>query len=319
MIRKTFKYVFGPVVSRRLGFSLGIDLVPFKTCTYDCIYCQLGHTTAHTLTCKEYVPLDELLEEIRVKLDTSPMPDWVTLAGSGEPTLFSKLGELVMGIKQQTDTPIAVITNGSLLWKHEVQKDLLDVDLVIPSIDAGTAETFKQINRPNNDLEFNQMIEGLVSFRKRFKNQIWLEVFLVADKYDLHKEVKSIAGLVERIQPDKIQLNTVSRPSGAEHVHPVPYDQMKIYAEMLGSNAEVIAEYNGFEQIESEAVSTDDVLNIIRRHPCSQKDIALGLGIQEVVISEHLKCLLEQAKIDFEERNGTPFYFAKIDVDDKIR
>jgi len=145
MKAQPFKHVFGPVSSRRLGRSLGVDLVPLKTCTYDCIYCQLGRTTLKTTERREWVPLDLVLEQVQAKLATEP--DYITLSGSGEPTLFSRVGELIGRIKDVTDIPVAVLTNGSLLWQKAVRDDLQQADVVIPSLDAGNERMFRYVNR----------------------------------------------------------------------------------------------------------------------------------------------------------------------------
>ncbi|MBN2512679.1 MAG: radical SAM protein, partial [Sedimentisphaerales bacterium] len=157
--KKRREYIFGPVPSRRLGRSLGVDLVPFKTCSYDCIYCQLGRTTNKTLERKEWLPLAEITDQLKQKLYLKP--DYITLSGSGEPTLFSRCRDLIGKIKESTDVPVAVLTNGSLLWMPEVRESLLEADLVIPSLDAGSERLFQYVNRPHPDISFDKMLEGL--------------------------------------------------------------------------------------------------------------------------------------------------------------
>lgn len=174
------QYVFGPVPSRRLGRSLGVDLVPFKTCSYDCIYCQLGRTTNKTIQQKEWFPLDEILSQLTEKLYLKP--NYITLSGSGEPTLYSKCDELIRKIKKITDVPVAVLTNGSLLWMPQVRASLMDADLVIPSLDAGSAELFNYINRPHADISFKNMLCGLIEFGGNIKGHtgwkfFWLPEF----------------------------------------------------------------------------------------------------------------------------------------------
>ncbi|NQT19895.1 MAG: radical SAM protein, partial [Planctomycetes bacterium] len=154
------KYIFGPVPSRRLGRSLGVDVVPLKTCSYDCIYCQLGNTTCKTVERKEWVPLDDVVLELKDRL--SSRPDYITLSGSGEPTLYSRVAELIDRIKVMTDVPVAVLTNGSLLWQEEVRRQLMKADLVIPSLDAGDEVMFRLVNRPHEDVSFERMLAGLV-------------------------------------------------------------------------------------------------------------------------------------------------------------
>ncbi|GAG90670.1 unnamed protein product, partial [marine sediment metagenome] len=172
---KKQEYIFGPVPSRRLGRSLGIDLVPFKTCTYDCIYCQLGRTTNKTLARKDWAPINRVIKQLSSKLDSKP--DYITLSGSGEPTLFSRLEELISKIKNITDIPVAVLTNGSLLWLPEVRNALKAADMVVPSLDAGSSQIFQYVNRPHRDITFSRMLEGLVKFRNEYNGKYWLEVF----------------------------------------------------------------------------------------------------------------------------------------------
>ena len=202
------RHVYGPVPSRRLGRSLGVDLVPFKTCTYDCVYCQLGRTTDLTTGRREYVPVEEILAQLEEKLRTGPTPDYVSLAGSGEPTLHARIGELIAGIKSLTRTPVAVLTNGSLLGVRDVQDALMEADLVLPSLDAGDAELFQLVNRPHENVEFDDMVEGLVAFRERFAKPVWLEVMLLAGITGIRSEVEKIAALTHRIRPDRVQLNS---------------------------------------------------------------------------------------------------------------
>ena len=170
------EHIFGPVPSRRLGRSLGVDLVPFKTCTYDCIYCQLGRTINKTIQRKEWVPIDNVINQLKGKLKSKP--DYITLSGSGEPTLFLRLEELIARIKSITDIPVAVLTNGSLLWLPEVRKALKSADMVVPSLDAGSSQIFQYVNRPHSDITFSKMLDGLVKFRDEYNGKYWLEVFV---------------------------------------------------------------------------------------------------------------------------------------------
>ena len=200
--------VYGPVPSRRLGRSLGIDLVPFKACTYDCIYCQLGRTTHKTIQPGEWTSVDEIVKNVQDRLDSAP--DTITLAGSGEPTLFSGMGALIARLKEITTVPIAVITNGSLLWKPEIRKCLMHADLVIPSLDAGCAYLYKYINRPHRQIPFDKMLKGLIQFRQEFTGEYWLEVMILAGVTTTTAEVGHLAQCIEQIGPDKVQVNSVT-------------------------------------------------------------------------------------------------------------
>jgi wyosine [tRNA(Phe)-imidazoG37] synthetase (radical SAM superfamily) len=209
----SFGCIFGPVPSRRLGRSLGIDLVPLKTCTFNCIYCQLGPTACQTLDRKAYVPGRQVIGELEEKLSSlSPPPDYITFSGSGEPTLNSEIGWVIREINRLTKIPIAVLTNGSLLHLETVRNALQYADLVIPSLDAASPQLFKFINRPHHSLRFSQILGGLKDFRREFGGQVWLEVMLCSGINDDPKEIRRLRETVDQIGPDRIQLNTVIRP-----------------------------------------------------------------------------------------------------------
>jgi wyosine [tRNA(Phe)-imidazoG37] synthetase (radical SAM superfamily) len=299
-------FVFGPVPSRRLGRSLGVDLVPFKTCSYDCIYCQLGRTTCKTVERKEWVPLEDVVSQVREKLATRP--DYITLSGSGEPTLYARLGELIASLKEMTKTPVAVLTNGSLLWNREVQEGLARADLVIPSLDAGDASLFRHINRPHPSLSFERMVEGLVAFRARFQGAYWLEVFLLGGMTAIPAEVDKIGRLVDRIRPDRVQLNTVTRPPAEDFALPVSTQNMERYAAMLGKGAEVIADFSGVHREGEFTARREDVLDLLRRRPCTTDDIAAGLGMHVNEAVKYITELLGRGDIVAEARNYCIYY-----------
>jgi len=280
-------HIFGPVPSRRLGRSLGVDLVPFKTCTYDCIYCQLGRTTCKTVERKEWVSLKEVVEELETKL--SSRPDYITLSGSGEPTLFSRTAELIQHIKQITDVPVAVLTNGSLLWQKEVRDQLMDADLVIPSLDAGDQTMFRAVNRPHEDISFEKMLKGLIEFRQEFQGKFWLEVFLLAGHTAIEADAGRLAGCVERIEPDHIQLNTVTRPPAEDFAMGVSRDRMTELADMFRPRAEVIADFRNVHKQGEFSARRVDVLDLLHRRPCSTEEIAAGLGMHRNEVLKYVE------------------------------
>ena len=280
-------HVFGPVSSRRLGRSLGVDLVPFKTCNYDCIYCQIGRTTVATNDRKEWVPFDEVIEELSARLDCRP--DFIALSGVGEPTLYSRLGELISRIKQMTEIPVAVLTNGGLLWHGDVRRELLEADLAAPSLDAGDEETFRLANRPAAGLTFTTVVDGLISFRREFKGQYWLEVLLLAGLTDTDEQIRKLAAAATRIRPDRIQLNTVTRPPAQSSARPVPAARLAELARRFDPPAEVIADWRPRGKGERPADRLA-ILEMLRRHPSTADDVATGL---EVSLSDAL-ALLDQ-------------------------
>lgn len=306
-----YKHVFGPVPSRRLGRSLGVDVVPFKTCTYDCVYCQIGHTTHKTSSRGDFVPLDDVLAEICRKLDSGAAPDYITISGSGEPTLYACLGDLVNRIKETTDVPVAVITNGSLLWREDVQADLQQVDLLVPSLDAADAAAFVHVNHPAPEIDFDRMLEGLFTLRDVFPGTIWLEVLLVDGITDDEATVERLGRFIDRIRPDRIQLNTVVRPPADSWSGPVSRERLETIAKQLGERAEVVADIP-VEGLSGCSRSTeDDVLATLKRRPCSAEDVAQGLGINLLEAQKHLAHLVDRGEAVTQRRENTIYFVAK--------
>jgi len=301
-------YVFGPVPSRRLGRSLGVDLVPFKTCTYDCVYCQLGRTTCKTIDRAEWAPLDDVVAELEGRL--SSRPDYVTLSGSGEPTLFLRLEELIDRIKRMTDVPVAVLTNGSLLWQAEVRRGLGRADLLLPSLDAGCERTFQRVNRPHESLSFEQVLEGLIACRRGFRGQFWLEVLVLAGVTDGAEELARIAACVDRIGPDRTQLNTVMRPPTDQSATGVPAQRLAELAGMFPGQVDVIARTSGAPEHAEFSVEAQEVLVMLKRRPCSMADIAAGLGVHVNHVAKHLEHLMGQGLVECVRHDTQAYYRA---------
>jgi wyosine [tRNA(Phe)-imidazoG37] synthetase (radical SAM superfamily) len=308
---KQYQYIFGPVPSRRLGRSLGIDLVPSKTCTYDCIYCQLGLTTQKTIQRKAYVPLHVVLKEIKIKLKDPDPPAYITLSGSGEPTLHSGIGALIRDIKKITSIPMAVITNGSLLWMPEVRDALMPADVVLPSLDAGEDDLFQKVNRPHPDITFEKMVQGLISFREEYKGQIWLEILLVDDLSAIPGEVEKIARWVREIKPDRIHLNTATRPPAEKSAHAVPKEKLEELARLLGDSAEVTAEYRTEQPPPAPVkVSRSEIVAMLQRRPCTLQDIVEGLRIDRTEAMKYINELIQSCQIEAEQRGNAIYYKA---------
>jgi len=303
---------FGPAVSRRLGRSLGVEIVPAKVCTFNCVYCEAGRTTRLTTERREYVPVDEILYDVRQRFDQGVKADYVTITGAGEPTLHSGLAAIVDGIRRITRTPIAVLTNGSLLGERDVQKALAGVDLVVPSLDAGTDEEFHRVNRPASGFTVEALVTGMESFRARYKGQIWLEVLLVAGLTDSEESVKRIARLAERIRPDRIQLNTVVRPPAEASAGAVPAERLAALARLFTPAAEVIAVVpHRHSATTTIAVGRSDVLALVERRPCPLEEIAEGLGMAPDAVAVHLKALEDSGLVQRQERDGVVYYTAR--------
>ncbi len=312
MIKDDIRHVYGPVPSRRLGRSLGIDLVPFKTCSYDCIYCQLGRTMCKTTERKEYASVAKIFAELDGKLAQGVVPDYISLAGSGEPTLHSGLGELLRGIKSRTSIPVAVLTNGSLLWQKEVRDELQAADLVIPSLDAGDEALFQYVNRPAPGIPFDRMVEGTVEFTAGFSGAVRLEVFLLAGVTGVLAEAEKIAALARKIRPARIQLNTVDRPPGEDFAFPLGLTDMRDLKRVFDGPVDIIAKYaGGGPPVEGEeAAGGEEVLTLIRRRPCSAEDVAAGLGLHLTEAIKSLDVLAKSGKAKKMPSGGKSFYVA---------
>jgi wyosine [tRNA(Phe)-imidazoG37] synthetase (radical SAM superfamily) len=302
------RYIYGPVPSRRLGRSLGVDLVPYKTCTYDCIYCQLGRTTCKTTERKEWVPTEEVVAQLKDKLDSKP--DYITLSGSGEPTLHAQIAQLIHAIKSTTNIPVAVITNGSLLWLAEVQRSLLDADLIVPSLDAGSEDIFQYVNRPHPQIRFEQMLQGLQEFRRLFHGRYWLEVFLLSGVTTVETRIKALRACIEMISPDKVQVNTVVRPAAESYATPVPHKQLEEIAVQLHPQAELIVPCAHSGATDNSGVGCDEVFDLLRRRPCTIADIATGLRLHPHEAAKCVGQLLAAQKVQVKKQAGTLYYEA---------
>lgn len=294
------KYIFGPVPSRRLGRSLGVDLVPYKTCTFDCIYCDLGRTTHKTTFRESYVKPEEIRRELELVLPTlSKKPNYITLSGSGEPTLNQNIGDIIHAIKDLTSIPLAVLTNGSLLSIEEIRRELIEADVVLPTLDAVNDVTFQCLNRPPPLLKIEEIISGLIQFRKQYRGQIWLEVVFCRGINDDRGEIEKLKGVIERIQPDRVQLNTPVRPPAEEFAYPLTTDQLEEIRKKLGDKAEIISEFAAPLGEEVNSVKDTEILNLIKRRPCTTEDISKALGLRMDEVVKHLDQLRKTGTIRY--------------------
>jgi len=298
--------VYGPVPSRRLGRSLGVDLVPFKTCTYDCVYCQLGRTTRKTVRRQRWVDPTDVVAQVRARLESEP--NVIALAGSGEPTLHAGIGDVIAGIKRITDVPVAVITNGSLLGRPTVRRGLAAADIVVPSLDAPDDGLLQLINRPHRALRFGDVVDGMIAFRNEYRGQMWLEVMLLAGVTGMVAEVERLAELAARIAPDRIQLNTAVRPPAESFVAPVADCSLQEFAGLFTPHAEVIADTApaGGDRVAARA----DILALLSRRPCTVADIAAGLGIHHGEALKAATALVTEGALDLYTHEDRSFYVA---------
>jgi wyosine [tRNA(Phe)-imidazoG37] synthetase (radical SAM superfamily) len=310
MTSDAISYVYGPVWSRRLGRSLGVDPVPFKTCTYDCIYCQLGRTTRKTIQRRSYLPAEAILSAVKEALTRGPVPDVVTLAGSGEPTLNADIGILIEGIKQLTSIPVAVLTNGSLLGIPDVQKAVKLADLVLPSLDAGDAKQFVRVNRPHAKIHFDRMVDGLAEFTACFGKPVWLEVFVLAGITDNADQMAKIAALTRKIRPAKVQFNTVARPPCKSTAKAAASASLNRWRLFFDPPADVIAA----EEIQPASpqvpvrVTDAAILNLLVRRPCTAQGVAQGLGLHSTEALKRLEALCGQGRAATRRQGDILFY-----------
>jgi len=330
------RHVFGPVPSRRLSRSLGIDPVPFKTCTFDCIYCQLGRTTQKTVERKEYVPCEVVVKELRDYLSNAPPFDFVTFSGSGEPTLNKALGKMISAVREITEAQIAVLTNGSLLFDERVAEDLSGADVVLPSLDAAFEEIFRRVNRPHESISLQKLVEGLKKFRKRFKGEIWVEVMLLSGVNDGEEHLLALARLLREVNAEKVQLNTPVRPSpercaalsesGLERA-------LKLFLEE-GVHAEIIPNVPSIPTIPNASASSttdtftakeqvrgvrgvewerkkSEVQALLSRRPCTVEEISTSLGLNASEVVKYLRILESEGKLIM-RKHGERTFFAVI-------
>jgi wyosine [tRNA(Phe)-imidazoG37] synthetase (radical SAM superfamily) len=314
------KYLYGPVPSRRLGLSCGIDIVPLKICTLDCIYCQLGKTAQTRTERKVYLPVKPVLAELQEALSEGLEADYITLAGSGEPTLNSQLGELIDGIKKLTNIPIAILTNGTLLYRKDVRADCSKADVVMPSLDAGDEKTFQRINRPDGVINIEKLISGLCTFRKEFSGRIWLEIFFVDGINTDAEQIANIEKAIELINPDKVHLNTAVRPTADPDITRLSAEKLQEIASQFGPKCEVVADFFQVHSCKINSSKSEDtseslmnnraesVLSILKRRPCSLNDICTGLGINQNEAQKHISDFQHRGLIQSEEIDGIVFF-----------
>ena len=288
---RQMKYLFGPVNSRRLGLSLGVDLVPAKICNFDCIYCEVGVTTGLTASRREYSPTSEIIAELDgffagLEHGEGQRPDFVTLTSSGETTLHTGLGEVIRYIKQRFDIPVAVLTNGALLPDAQVRLELMAADIVVPSLDAARPTTLAAINRPAAECaDPEKIIGGLISFAEEFGGEMWLEILLAAGVNDSDEDIAALVAAVARIRPQRVQLNTVVRPPAVSSSRPLSEQKLKdVAARFKDCPVEIIADYSGRAAKNPDKVEKAQIVEMLKRRPCTQMDIseATGLGREEV-------------------------------------
>lgn len=306
-------YVFGPVPSRRLGQSLGIDTIPLKTCNWNCVYCQLGRTVPLINERKNYILPEVILAEVQAAL-AAHRPgeiDWITFVGSGEPTLHAGVGLLIRQVKALTDLPVAVITNGALLYVPEVRAELSAADAVLPTLDAGTPELYRTINRPHPDITFERLVKGLIAFRKQYTGKLWIEVMLVRGLNDSEPALRHIATVLQKIGPDEVHINLPTRPPAETWVLPANEAGLLRATAILGDVAHVVQPAEGTFDLSGCNNLTDAIIGIITRHPMREAELRHALERWSPgQVDEALAELAASGRAQVIERYGVRFWSA---------
>ncbi len=294
-----YKYLFGPVPSRRLGMSLGVDLVPHKVCSLNCVYCECGRTTDLTTGRKEYISYNEVVQEIAHYLKHNPNPDYITFSGSGEPSLNSRIGDVLRFIKSNSNVPVAVLTNGTLFYDKAVREELLEANVVLPSLDAAEEVAFRKINRPWHKLNIPEYIKGLVDFRKEFDGQIWLEVLIIPGLNGTPENLQALKEAFLKIHPDEIQLNTLDRPGAVENIRAATRKELQEIVDFWNlPQVKIISAAPDRKKIISYRDDTESaILETIKRRPCTLEDLHIILGLHLNEVNKYLDVLEEEKKI----------------------
>lgn len=304
---KKYRYLFGPVPSRRFGRSLGVDLSKPKTCSLDCVFCQLGRTNSSSVERKEYVPTGDVISELKDWLKTDGQADYITLSGSGEPTLHSRFGEVLAFIRENSSIPALLLTNGTMLYLPEVRKGASHASIVKTSLSAWDDESYALVNRPHPALRFDLLVEGEKAFRREYTGTLFLEVFLIKGMNASPEEVNKIAALAHDINPDRVQLNTAVRPPAEKYALPLSREKMEDLSRLFDPKAEIIAEFRARHGSHFEA-NQDAILAMLMRRPCTAEQIAEVFGMHINEVSKYLGKLTSSAQVITERRNDMIYY-----------
>jgi wyosine [tRNA(Phe)-imidazoG37] synthetase (radical SAM superfamily) len=308
-------HVFGPVPSRRLGLSLGIDLIPPKTCSYNCLYCQLGPTTHKTITEGNWVSAEVIVQEAAERLSQSKT-DVATLAGSGEPTLYADIERVIDGLKGLSGIPVALLTNGSLFWREALRRRVMRADIILPTLTSVFEETFQRIHRPHPELRLGQVLSGLGALRQEYRGSLWLEVVLLKGINDSPEELLGLKRAIKEISPDKIQLNTVVRPPSDSRAVALDSRSLEEIKAFFGDAAEVVSEFSFEGRGSHQGPVEDGLVQTVSRRPMRASDAAEVLGLSVSEAGDLLKDLCERGILRAIRQSGETYY-ARNDEDGK--
>lgn len=294
------KYVFGPILSRRLGISLGVDLVTPKTCPLDCIYCEARATTDLTVTRKEYVPVDEVIAELDHTLKNAPLPDYITFSGAGEPTLNSRIGDVVRFVKSHyPQCKLCLLTNGVLFGDAALRADVAAADLVIPSLDASNEAEYQQINRPHRSSTLATLVADITAFAREYKHRLVLEIFIVPGINDSPASITRFAQLVAQIAPQAVQLNTLDRPGVVADIQVATPEKLAEFSTALQPycQVEIIKPLTKEQQRHTSSSLEEKLLDILAHRCLDLTALAQVSGIPEAELRPELDRLLRRQLI----------------------
>ena len=314
---KKYKHLFGPVSSRRLGQSLGVDLIPFKTCSLNCVYCECGLTTNLTSETAEYVPTEEVIAELDALLSTNPKLDFVTFSGNGEPTLHSGLLKIAAHIKEKyPQYKICLITNSTMLTSSEFMSNILNngqstIDVIMPSLDAISQEVYEKIDQPEASIQAKAVTQALVEFSKQFKGQIWLEIFILPGVNDTAEELNNFQKALKEMRVDKILLNCLDRPAPYDWVKPATESQMqavKDFFDQQNIETTIIGKVRTAAAHEISADPKATIVELISRRPATLPDLAQALGKPQSQVSKLLQELSTTHRLEESKEARGTFY-----------
>jgi wyosine [tRNA(Phe)-imidazoG37] synthetase (radical SAM superfamily) len=315
-LQSAISFVYGPVPSRRLGLSLGINIIPAKTCTLDCVYCQCGLTTRKTVTRESFFPVADILAAVRSAVRQSKIGNleskiaFLTFSGEGEPTLNKDIGRIIRQLKREYSIPVAVITNSTLISDPQVRRDLYAADLVVPSLDAADQRTFARVDRCHSSIKVEDIIEGLKRFRRSYRGKMWLEIMLVKGINDSVEQLVALRKAVHQIQPDRVQLNTVVRPPAEKFARPMSHDDLVQIQCLFGPNTDIAAPKSIVHGPKSIVGGDPDaaIAATVSGRPVTRKDIEESLGIRGATLSASLRRLKRSKRIKPVGYSGKTFY-----------
>ncbi len=307
------KYLFGPIVSRRLGVSLGVDILPPKTCNLNCIYCEVGSTTSLTNTIAEYSPTEEIIRELDEYLASRPAIDSITFSGSGEPTIHSGIGKIIRHlVKNYPAYKVSVLTNGTLLWKKEIREALSPAHLVLPSLDAASEKAFRKINAPEKSLDINKIIDGLEIFCREFSGEVWLEIFISPGINDTDEEIQLLISAVKKIKPHKVQLNSLDRPGTIKGLIKEPLEKMEYIRKTMTQagieHVEITGHYDKTSAEHAIPFTAENLKDIIERRPQTLEDILAAFDINRNDLEKQLQLFIDRGIIHTEDQDRGRFY-----------